>query len=372
MIVLPAEAVRAGGFFLAAEFANRLFRGTWDSHRTLARTRSKRLFDVPMMGNPQGRSDSFRMANTKEAEEPTMRSGLLGNSVYRTLFAFSVAVQCHTVNAQSCDQGFDHIGSVPALNGNAWIESYKSPAPFLYASAAAGSAGHAWSPAEDVMVTEVRVIVAATGPGGIGTIDPADIQRWYVQFWNNWHEFEKNQLWGNDNFAFDIPSGGDLVTPIGTTTDGANMYELSFQSDSILLNARQEYIIAVAAQLFSADDGAVGVVESDVQGPSDTLGASYLDDPGYTPISDLSESMNDGVLAYQIVALPLKGCTCESGGDFDNDGDVDLIDFGVFQICFTGPTSNYEAGCECGDFDFDGDLDLVDFGNFSLAFTGSL
>lgn len=294
-----------------------------------------------------------------------------GKVVYGSVLVFAAAVQSSAF-AQSCNMGFDHIGNIADLNGNAWFDSYKSPAPFLYASAVAGGAAHAWTPPEDVQVTEVRAIVVTTGPDGVGSLNPAAVQRWYVQFWDNWHEFEKNQLWGNVNYAFDTPTEGDIVTPVGTTASGANMYEVAFQSDAMMLTGGQEYIIAVAAQLFTANDGVVGVAESDVQGPSDTLGASYLSSPGFTPISDLPDSTHDGVLAYEIVALPLEGCDCEMGGDYDNDGDVDLIDFGSFQICFTGPNFVAAPGCECGDFDLDGDIDLVDFGGFSLAFTGSL
>lgn len=58
-------------------------------------------------------------------------------------------------------------------------------------------------------------------------------------------------------------------------------------------------------------------------------------------------------------------------GDCDNDGDVDLVDFGQFQLCFSGSGAPIAAGCECADSDADGDADLVDFGAFQLAFTGS-
>lgn len=61
----------------------------------------------------------------------------------------------------------------------------------------------------------------------------------------------------------------------------------------------------------------------------------------------------------------------ENAGDFDGDGDVDLVDFGEFQLCFTGGTGTISEGCECADFDGDNDADLVDFGEFQLAFTGS-
>jgi hypothetical protein len=60
-------------------------------------------------------------------------------------------------------------------------------------------------------------------------------------------------------------------------------------------------------------------------------------------------------------------------GDFDGDGDVDLVDFGIFQICFTGPGGS-KPFSECSVFDCEGDqdVDLVDFACFQKGFTGPL
>lgn len=70
---------------------------------------------------------------------------------------------------------------------------------------------------------------------------------------------------------------------------------------------------------------------------------------------------NDGMYAIQVIHV----------GDADEDGDIDLVDFGTFQICFTGPSGTASEQCG-GTFDFDGDndIDLSDFGEFQLSFTG--
>lgn len=58
-------------------------------------------------------------------------------------------------------------------------------------------------------------------------------------------------------------------------------------------------------------------------------------------------------------------------GDCDSDGDIDLVDFATFQLCFTGPGADMlPPTCTCVDLDNDSDVDLVDFNNFQLAFTG--
>lgn len=58
--------------------------------------------------------------------------------------------------------------------------------------------------------------------------------------------------------------------------------------------------------------------------------------------------------------------------DCDDDGDVDLVDFGIFQNCFNGPNrpAKDPGNCMIVDFDADGDVDLVDFGVFQRCFNG--
>jgi hypothetical protein len=58
-------------------------------------------------------------------------------------------------------------------------------------------------------------------------------------------------------------------------------------------------------------------------------------------------------------------------GDFDGDGDADLIDFAHFQLCFNGPNRPAAAaGCEDTDMDADSDVDLIDFAAFQACFNG--
>ncbi|MGB9626209.1 MAG: carboxypeptidase regulatory-like domain-containing protein, partial [Phycisphaerae bacterium] len=58
--------------------------------------------------------------------------------------------------------------------------------------------------------------------------------------------------------------------------------------------------------------------------------------------------------------------------DFDNDGDVDMNDFGLLQLCFNGPNRPPAMPASCGatDTDADGDTDLTDFARFQACFNG--
>ncbi len=76
--------------------------------------------------------------------------------------------------------------------------------------------------------------------------------------------------------------------------------------------------------------------------------------------------------AYWAANLPIPPSPWLYYGDFDEDGDVDLVDFGHFQGCFNGPNRpfSFENGCADADVDGDGDVDLVDFGGFQACFNG--
>lgn len=60
--------------------------------------------------------------------------------------------------------------------------------------------------------------------------------------------------------------------------------------------------------------------------------------------------------------------------NFDCDADVDLQDFAVFSLCFSGTMLPPAASCPPGadaDFDDDGDVDTADFAMLAMLFTGA-
>ncbi len=60
------------------------------------------------------------------------------------------------------------------------------------------------------------------------------------------------------------------------------------------------------------------------------------------------------------------------GPDLDGDADVDQGDFGLFQVCYTGPGGPIsEPACEVADFEGDGDVDLGDFGILRGCMSGA-
>ncbi len=71
-------------------------------------------------------------------------------------------------------------------------------------------------------------------------------------------------------------------------------------------------------------------------------------------------------------AFEFQGMTqCGGGGDFGNDGTVDLDDYRRFTPCMNGPAELLGPDCECFDLDSDGDVDTRDFAEFQRGFSGN-
>lgn len=70
------------------------------------------------------------------------------------------------------------------------------------------------------------------------------------------------------------------------------------------------------------------------------------------------------------VYVGLTSCPLPSV-DSDVDGDVDQVDFGAFQKCFSGDGQSYDDdACKCFDKDTDADVDATDFSAFLDCVTG--
>lgn len=64
-------------------------------------------------------------------------------------------------------------------------------------------------------------------------------------------------------------------------------------------------------------------------------------------------------------------CPCPTPwADADQDEDVDMLDFGIWQQCFTGMTIGVATNCECYDRDNNDKIDADDFTAFEKCFTG--
>ncbi|MBN1513295.1 MAG: hypothetical protein JXB13_14865 [Phycisphaerae bacterium] len=88
------------------------------------------------------------------------------------------------------------------------------------------------------------------------------------------------------------------------------------------------------------------------------------------PQVDLTLPLTMKVLFY--------GITCNTPFDWDDDGDVDQVDFGKFQKCYTGLAGGILPGCECfnqnpeppGDPGADNDVDQDDLSMFEDCASG--
>jgi hypothetical protein len=102
------------------------------------------------------------------------------------------------------------------------------------------------------------------------------------------------------------------------------------------------------------------------------------DAQGQTDLSPVCSDTGCSILGYG--AVPCDQIVWQSDSvtvppavpaDFDRDGDVDLFDYGVFSLCFSGPGNPPAlAFCDALDFDDDGDVDLSDYGTFLGCYNG--
>jgi len=99
------------------------------------------------------------------------------------------------------------------------------------------------------------------------------------------------------------------------------------------------------------------------------------DDPASAFRQYLDNAMSEMIAAGATVTNDLDQIDAFAGygraGDFDQDTDVDSLDFSQFATCYTGPGGG-PVGPECAaaDFDGDGDVDCEDWLSFDFVWSG--
>ena len=123
-------------------------------------------------------------------------------------------------------------------------------------------------------------------------------------------------------------------------------------------------------------------------GTTAALGSWGIDDEPVTEHEIILRNLNAGLHYYRILSCepnpdggdslkmrsPLRffSVVPRVPGDFDDDGDVDLEDFGLFQMCLTGPgIAQEDERCKPARLDIDEDVDADDFGIFQACLSGA-
>jgi len=144
--------------------------------------------------------------------------------------------------------------------------------------------------------------------------------------------------------------------------------EVTPDPDSV--TAGVEYI-----KLLTLIQGSLPVTWSVVSGPTTGTQVSGIGlVSGWTPtISDIGSSFTLIVQASNSQGDDTEqwDVAVQSIADFDYDNDVDLEDFGQFQVCYSGPGREYPSGCENADLDDDNDVDQTDFTQFQSCMAGA-
>ncbi len=180
-----------------------------------------------------------------------------------------------------------------------------------------------------------------------------------VQMWNNTGITGTNQVVQGDAVRF-VFKAGDSQAP----SVPANVAAVAITAHSVQL----------AWDVSTDDFGVSGYnVYRDGVFVGETATNSYLDG-GLTAgttysyqVTAFDATPNESARSAALIVKTLS----LAAGDFDQDGDVDLNDFAVFQTCFRGPNQPIaHPECDGADLDGDQDVDLTDFAAFQACHNG--
>ncbi|GJM24380.1 MAG: hypothetical protein DHS20C16_07950 [Phycisphaerae bacterium] len=225
--------------------------------------------------------------------------------------------------------------------------------------------------AETVTIDNLDVDGATTGQGSLDGDDVIDLELFVLD---------------HSEASFDdIADQDTLIIDFGTVLAGSGVLNMGFDIHNL------EATVGLTADLdidAANPSGDSGVLSSDVvptsgiaagadvafvaQFDTSVAAANYLT----TYTINVSDENLSGDIAGSTLTLTLMGEVISSSAlfpfDDDGDGDVDMIDFGVFANCQTAPEvgAALSIPCDNQDADQDGDVDADDFAAFQQAFTG--
>lgn len=264
----------------------------------------------------------------------------------------------------------DHIANVMCWNEIGLLDHWRDPDPLWAAIAAAPvegdgrllhSMGLVWAHA--------RMSDGQPNGGDLGEI------RYYFRFFPDYSALSPGALYDapaqpNWEALIAVPLNDDWATPVGSFLEFDLLYSrvdlsglfirtVPGQTHWVTLVPFSAYAAPsiVTAVSFSTGAGAVG------SGSDWYFRGGNLGGVGPGLLSSLDE--NHSFVAFQVISY-------EPRGDYNADGWVDGIDYGVFASCFNGAGNPPPAAsCALADFDGDGDVDGSDFGWFAACFNGS-
>lgn len=175
-----------------------------------------------------------------------------------------------------------------------------------------------------------------------------------------------------------VSAGGGLqrfnyeFDPVSQTEKWVYKYTLK---DGLLSQPDSQAIKQVAGTRGPDGNPVLYVITAEIENPGTQNRLMMVTDTGTGTDAFVPLQTAPPYTIFRGVALaPPCGTTRQ---DVDGDGDVDVADFAVFQVCFNGPGNPYSnppgpAGqsCMCFDEDRDLDVDVNDFAVFQVCFNG--
>jgi hypothetical protein len=293
------------------------------------------------------------------AQDPTQTipAGTMRRPIQRRVNSFDYVVQHAEALEQATTNGFDACANEAVMDNLVMLDDYEV---VIWILGEESTADATFNPTEQTRVSDYL-----TDGGGL-FVSGAEIG-WDLDAQNNGRAFYEQTL-ASDYLTDDagtysvVASGGgifDGLAPFAFGPASAAPYDVD-TPDSIAAGPGGQPALA-----YSGGFGGTAAVQYDHNFHSRVVNFAF-------PFETItSEAVRADVMTRIFDYLSDRSAPLPF--DHDNDGDVDLSDYGVFAFCLQGPAVTYLPThfCAAEDSDEDGDVDLDDFALFQFVFTGS-